>query len=179
MAAPMRSLTCRCLVGISALVSGCSKSTDTSATPEKTISRSKFEPVYRASKAIQAATGTGVTYEKFGELLQALSAEIAIAKDQELNQHEVHLMKLYDEALTHYRVSSELWSAKLQATNKIWKGGIPLMDTLAGVPETYDIPTSPQGEFPNVFILPSNSIQIVWQKADTVVDQATEVYYGR
>jgi hypothetical protein len=38
--------------------------------------------VYRASKAVQGAMGPGVTYAKFGELLQGFSTEIAIAKDR-------------------------------------------------------------------------------------------------
>jgi hypothetical protein len=75
-------------------------------TPPPTITQATFEPVYRASKAIQGATGPGVTYVKFDELLQALSTEIAIAKDQQMNDLDRKLIALYEEALAAYKLSA-------------------------------------------------------------------------
>ena len=76
------------------------------AAPPPTITQATFEPVYRASKAIQGATGPGVTYVKFDELLQALSTEIAIAKDQQMNDLDRKLIALYEEALAAYKLSA-------------------------------------------------------------------------
>src|SRR5579859_7164605 len=49
--------------------------------PKGSISAEKFEGVYRAAKSIEGATGTGVTYLRFRELLQGLSTELSILAD--------------------------------------------------------------------------------------------------
>ena len=54
----------------------------TPPTPPKPTTAT-FEPVYRAAKAVQGATQSGVTFVKFGELMQAFATEISIAKDHE------------------------------------------------------------------------------------------------
>ena len=76
------------------------------AAPPLTITQATFEPVYRASKALQGATGPGVSYAKFDELLQALSTEIAIAKDHQMNDLDRKLIALYEEALAAYKLSA-------------------------------------------------------------------------
>ena len=86
---------------------------DTRAETASTITQATFEPVYRASKAIQGATGPGVTCAEFGELLQAFSTEIAIAKDRKMNDLDRKLIALYEEALAAYNVSSNLWKTKI------------------------------------------------------------------
>jgi hypothetical protein len=76
------------------------------AAPPLTITQATFEPVYRASKALQGATGPGVSYAKFDELLQALSTEIAIAKDHQMNDLDRKLIALYEEAMAAYKLSA-------------------------------------------------------------------------
>ena len=92
---------------------GRSASLDPRAATPSTITQATFEPVYRASKVIQGATGPGLTYAEFGELLQALSAEIMIAKDHPMNDLDRKLIALYEEALTTYKFSETLWKTTL------------------------------------------------------------------
>ena len=99
--------------------------------PPPTITQATFEPVYRASKAIQGATGPGVTYPKFGELLQGLSTEIGIAKDHQMNGLDRKLIALYEEALATYNFSAELWKVKLQA-HEVYEGEIPVVKVIGG-----------------------------------------------
>ena len=47
-----------------------------------------------------------MTYAKFDELLQALSTEIAIAKDHQMNDLDRKLIALYEEALAEYKLSA-------------------------------------------------------------------------
>jgi hypothetical protein len=100
-------------------VGGCSrteptqaKSAATPAPPAPKGTTRTFEQVYRAGKVIEGATATGVTYVKYGELLQGLSTELSIAKDQPLNEADKKLVALYDGALVHYRVAGTLWTLK-------------------------------------------------------------------
>ena len=65
-----------------------------------------------------------MTYPKFGELLQGLSTEIAIAKDHEMNELDRKLIALYDEALEAYKFSAALWQRKIEAHDDHWKGEI-------------------------------------------------------
>ena len=92
---------------------GRSTSLDPRAETASTITQATFEPVYRASKAIQGASDPDVTYAEFGELLQAFSTEIAIAKDHEMNDLDRKLIALYEEALAAYNVSANLWKTKM------------------------------------------------------------------
>jgi hypothetical protein len=91
-----------------------------------TITQATFEPVYRSSKAIQGASGPGVTYAKFGELLQGLSTETGIAKDHQINDPDRQLIALYDDALRGYKFSAELWKMRLDAHSESWKGELPV-----------------------------------------------------
>jgi hypothetical protein len=171
----------------------CSKPLDPPPAPPPTITQATFEPVYRASKAIQGATGPGVTYVKFGELLQGLSTEIGIAKDHQMNDLDKKLMALYDDALSAYKFSSELWKHKINASDNVWKGEIPVAFVLNGkmtrsdgvseaelqqyalVPVDRKVPYTGR----KYQALPAEAIQMVWLKADAILKQATEMYYGR
>jgi hypothetical protein len=159
------------------------------APPAPAVTQATFEPVYRASKAIQGATGPGVTYAKFGELLQGLSTEIAIAKDHQLNEADKKLLALYDDALTAYKFSAKLWSLKIEAHNDYWKDEIPV--AFSGKPPGADVAPglTQYGLVPENRVLkltgakyqalPKEAIQFVWTKADEILNQATEMYYGR
>ena len=97
---------------------GRSTSLDTRAETASTITQATFEPVYRASKAIQGAAGPGVTYAEFGELLHALSREVAIAKDHKMTGLDRKLLALFEEALAAYNVSANLWKTKIPADDE-------------------------------------------------------------
>src|SRR6185503_16346089 len=75
-----------------------------------------FSALYRAGKTVQGATASGVTYVKFGELLQGFSTEMQIAKDHPLNDTDTSLLALYEKAFGQYQFSALLWKRKLDST---------------------------------------------------------------
>jgi hypothetical protein len=78
------------------------------------IDHAKFQPAYRAAKAIQAAVDLGnVNYLEYSSLVQALATECAILKDAEKNSKETALAERYQNILTAYTDAGTLW----QATN--------------------------------------------------------------
>ena len=157
--------------------------------PPPTITQATWEPVYRASKAIQGATGPGVTYVKFGELLQGLSTEISIARDHQMNDLDKKLLALYEESLAAYKFSATLWKIKIEAHHDMWNGEIPVVFTrgraepevAAGI-EKYGLTPVPRTVrlTGNTYeALPATTIQEMWTKADEILKRATEMYYGR
>ena len=50
--------------------------------------RTKFEPSYRAGKALESAIAVGVNYQKLSELTQTFATEIAIATDAAKTEDE-------------------------------------------------------------------------------------------
>ena len=161
------------------------------AAPKRTgppVTTATFEPVYRASKSIQGATQSGVTYIKFGELMQGLSTEISIAKDHSLNATDRELIALYDDAFTAFQASAALWKDKLE--NKREDGA--LFVALQG--ENGQMLDLPRARFATVYELPvtdrvdgtlkyktipGDSFQRVWIKANETLQKATALYYGR
>lgn len=169
------------------LTIGCSKPLDPPPAP-LTITQRIFEPVYRASKALQGATTSGVTMIQFSQLMQALSTEIAIAKDQQMNELDKKLIALYDEAFGAYQFSSALWSAKIEASSDTWGGEIPVgingkVDPAleAGL-KRFGVDPQPRTmryTGTKYHAVPAESVQVAWAKADESLAKATEMYYGR
>lgn len=155
--------------------------------PPPTVTTATFDPVYRAAKTIQGAIVSGVTYQKFGELMQSLSTEIEIAKDHKLNDADKKLLGLYQEAFAHYQVSLGLWTEKNNASEKWWKGEIPVWfekhpnPLLLAMAERYGIPVSDRtmeyglGKYKSI---PGDSVQRVWAEADKTLLGATALFYG-
>ncbi len=153
------------------------------------ITQATFEPVYRSSKAIQGAIGPGVTYVKFGELLQTFSTEIAIARDHQLSGPDKKLLALYEDALSAYKFSAALWKLKLDSHDEVWKGEIPVgfeskevsPEIARGLIKYGLVPENRMIESTGAKYqaLPAESVQFVWLKADDILKQATEMYYGR
>lgn len=166
-----------------AAASGCSKPLDPPAAT-LTITQRIFEPVYRASKALQGATAPGVTYGKFGELLQNFATEIAIARDQQMNELDKKLIGLYVEVFDAYNFSSNLWKKQIERHEDYWMGYIPVgaevspeLATKYGlVIESVKMKYGGQ-KFDGVN--GDGAIQTVWHKANEINARATEMYYGR
>jgi hypothetical protein len=173
-----------CLLGIlgAAISLGCSKQLDPPASKAPTITQATFEPVYRASKAILGATAPGVTYQRFGELLQAFSTELEIAKDHQMNDLDHSLMKLYQESFAAYQFSAMIWHWKIENTTHDWmKGEVPAAAEMADRISRFGIKVTDRvfyGRHLEMFD-PDSAIQLVWQKARDVLVQATNMYYGR
>lgn len=152
-----------------------------------TITQRIFEPVYRASKTLQGATNAGVNMLKFSELMQAFATEIAIAKDQQMNELDKQLIGLYDEAFGALQFSAVLWKAKNEAHQEWWNGEIPVGFGAKMSPEyapgiaKYELRPIDRKHASGVKYraLPGDSIQLMWAKAGETLAKATEVYYGR
>lgn len=157
------------------------------APPPPKVTTATFDPVYRAGKAIEGATAAGVSYVKFGELMQGFSTEIGIAKDHRLNEADRRLLAVYEKAFEHYQASAVLWKFKLDAGDA-FKGEIPVeidgkqlipLETLTG---TYKLTVEARtmsytGK--RYKAVPGDSAQRVWQTASATLQEATEIFYGR
>lgn len=149
-----------------------------------TINQKVFEPVYRAAKTIEGATGPGVTYPKFGELLQQLNTELVIARDQVKSDDEKKLLAQFGEVLEAYNFSMVLWKQKLEHSRsvvpgKIFLGWMEVDPELAPNLTKYGLkPNAPDGSTSSLTI-DDDAIQRTWSKAGEALKRATDAYYGR
>jgi len=97
------------------------------------IDQAKYERLYRAGKAITAATAVGVNRADFHRLLLELNTEVEIGVDKALANASNVLTKkmvlLYADAQTAYQQSEKLW--KLVPTDedeKTYKDKLPIHD---------------------------------------------------
>jgi hypothetical protein len=181
------TLTALVAVMAGTLVGACGKALDP-APAKMTVTQSVFTPVYRAAKAIEGAMGPGVTFVKFGELLQGLSTEIAIAKDQQMNEIDKRLIAKYDDLLSAYKFSAALWKKQIENSEDYWKGNIPVGFNGAISAELHEgvrtfklspVEQTMRGTGLKFLGLPRSSIQVVWAAAGDISSAATEMYYGR
>ncbi len=88
------------------------------------IKREKFTGLYEASRAVQSSTEVGVTPNELRGLVQKMATEVAIARDRARTDSEKQLVTAYDEALSVYTDSLELWDviSSLKAQNDV---GLP------------------------------------------------------
>jgi hypothetical protein len=183
-------------LGVSAAVTACGSS-----------STAIFAATYGAAKAISRATATGVTYDKFGELLQNLTTEIGIVKDHPLNDREKQLLALFEQVQADYQASATLWNVKLEARESAWLDEIPVAMQLhySDEPVTaqktlisddivakYKLPVTTRELFPrdgsiladvrelnvSVKTTPALSLQLVWRAAGESLKKATDAYLG-
>jgi hypothetical protein len=84
----------------------------------KQIDLAKFDPVYRAAKALQAATEAGVEYEEFTQKVEELATELSAVENKidSENSKEVALGGQYKKILETYRDSRELWKLENEDT---------------------------------------------------------------
>jgi len=160
------------------------------------VNQKLFEPTYRAAKALQGATTTGLTYDKYSELLQALATELSIVKDQRpTGEQNSKLLALFNETFGHYEAAGVFWKAKLDgptrgATRAV--KGIPIYfekqkadDAKLKLAESYQLPITKANaggvltsklEYRSI---PDDSPQRVWTRAAETLGKATDLYYGR
>lgn len=78
------------------------------------VDRKKFENLYRAGKAIDGATSVGVSYKKFGELLQNLATEIYVASDKAKSGNAKKMIESYSGILQMYKDSHLIWKYQIE-----------------------------------------------------------------
>jgi hypothetical protein len=77
------------------------------------LNRARFDAVYRAGKAIEAAMPIGVDYSHMGELIQRFATELSIAADQADTEQEKEVIAAYEDGLSAYRDSMTVWGWQL------------------------------------------------------------------
>lgn len=168
------------------LIDGCAKS----APPPARANTKIFEPVYRAAKTVQGATQSGVSYMKYGELLQSLSTELSIARDQvSVNPADRELLAAFEQVYRDYSAAASLWKLKTEASGELWKGEIPIefigknsSPEGKAIATGYRLPISERrAPYTNTTYLaiPGESMQMVWVYADDSLKTATDMFYGR
>lgn len=137
--------------------------------------QTKFEPLYRAAKTTQAATGVGVTYQRMGELLQTLAAEIAIAADKTETPEEGTIVSAYLEALATYKDSLSLWHAQIESYSTV----TPELEPLIAKYKLKVTELTDGGRPLGISHFDPGSIQQVWEVGSKQVDKATRLYYHK
>lgn len=127
--------------------------------------QAKFEPMYRASKTVQAATGVGVSYQQLGELLQRFATEVSIAADRSETPEEKALVAANLAALETYKDSHAVWNSTIQSYSQVTPGLQPLVGK-------YKLPVT-DGKFDH------GAIQVIWAAASEHVNKATALYYQK
>ena len=148
------------------------------------IDQKKYENLHRAAKAIQGATAVGVSYQKFGELLQNLSTEISIANDKAKSDIEKELLKGYVDVLMTYHESATVWKHKIEGARYDWipSGQVYVERELQPIVSKYSLPTEKHviritgHKFDTIS---EDSIQVIWGKANEHLEKTTKLYLGQ
>lgn len=148
------------------------------STPAGKVTAGMFDRVYRAAKAVEGATASGVNFLQFSQLLQSFASELGIIQDQNLTATDSHLAAVFREVLGHYGMSRTLWDWKIQgAGSKFLRGGEMSAIGAENIAADYKIPIrrDPDGSL----TMSNDAPQRVWVKAGEVLARATALYYGR
>ena len=97
------------------------------------VDQKKFEAVYRAGKAIEAGTDTGVNYPQYTQLLQQFQTEIAVLNGRTSGDAETKALNAYTEALNAYRQAIVFWQLKIDGASD----RIPVLETLTPIATKY------------------------------------------
>lgn len=81
---------------------------------KSTIRTEIFEPVYRVAMELKSGQELGMNRAKFGELIQRLSTEVAIAKDKAESAEEQKIADGYSQVLDIYKDAAALWDVELR-----------------------------------------------------------------
>jgi hypothetical protein len=136
-------------------------------------SRTKFEKIDRALKALQTSTEMGVQYGDFKARVEELALEYAIVKERADTPDEMALAACYGITLDYYKDSTKLWDRKfdtLQSKARInnMLGDAEILN-MAGdeLTKKYEIPVKAWPYGAGVQVLNVNEgIQKIWSYAD-------------
>lgn len=134
------------------------------------IDKKKFDNLDRVADAIQSSISSGVTYERFGELLQGFSAEIKTLSDAAHSKREGELLKEYSELLKMYQDGYLLWkfSSEFSRHNLVPEGRIYVGQDVEPIVTKYRLSTEAHIFGPTQQSwksISADSIQIIWDNA--------------
>ena len=138
---------------------------------EQEINRAKFKKLDQAAQEIKTSLNEKTSYRHFGELLQNLSAEIAVVKNKRLSKKEIELLNAYSVLLGVYQDGYILWKYKLEFApfGIVPEGRIYVSQDVEPIAFKYNLPTESHLYKPTRQYWKSiseDSIQIIWNNAD-------------
>jgi hypothetical protein len=92
------------------LLAACTSSAEKEAVAQE---KEALAQVDRSHKILQGAVQVGVTYVRFGELLQALAGERLVAKEKVTSTQGLTRIEAYARAIDFYRDGMTLWHARI------------------------------------------------------------------
>jgi len=129
-----------------------------------------FEPLYRAAKAMEAAAGSDVSYERFSDLAQRLATELLAAKDRVQSDEDRALVTLYAQAGLAYGDGLAFWREKISSSNAKLPSSIP---SIAPLVARYAIST--EGEVVDA----DSAMRRIWMAAAKTLHKAELLHDGR
>ena len=142
-----------------------------SCSSEPEIDKTKFTKLDQIAQELKTSRVAGTSYQHFGDLLQALSAEIAAVKAKALSKKEMEQLNAYSVLYGIYQDGYILWKYKLEFAPF---GIVPI----GRIYESQDVePIAFKYRFPAESHLykptrqywksiAEDSIQIIWNNAD-------------
>jgi hypothetical protein len=126
-----------------------------------------FEPTYKAASAITSATGVGVGYAAFSDLVRTLAAELDLARVKASTPEEQSIVDAADRAIAAYKDSLAVWSLKIQE-GAIISRHVPSIVALAA---KYDISQINEYNY-----RADDVLQAAWSRGAAAVDELKKVY---
>jgi hypothetical protein len=138
---------------------------------EPEMDKKKFTKLDEIAKELQVSHAAGASFKHFGDLLQALSTEIAAVKTGELSKKEKDQLNAYSVLYGIYQDGYVLWKYKLEFApfGFVPKGCIYVSQDVEPIAFKYNFPTESHLYEPTRQYWKSiseDSIQIVWNNAD-------------
>jgi hypothetical protein len=144
------------------------------------MDQQKFEPLYRAGKAIEGATSVGVSYLKLGELLQGLATEVLVYKDRTNGEEEELLVALHAKALQIYKDSLVVWKPKID-TGETLAPNVYGGREVSLLVDQYNLDAEANTRTPDLVIIKDGdaALRKMWSVADLQLQRAELVYKGK
>jgi hypothetical protein len=99
----------------------------------------KFEGVYKAAKALSAATEVGVNRVEFKQLLSTFTAQLSILEDEALTPEETLLLRGYKDVENIYRACNEMWDSTRAGDSLFWNNLFGSRETVVTAKEAQRI----------------------------------------
>jgi hypothetical protein len=153
----------------------CSKSKEPS---KAVIDQTKFEPLYRAAKAIDASLSVSITLPDYRKGIQAMATEVSIAKDKAVAPEEQKLVELYSDTLSVYQDGLEIWDKKLELQAKYeFSKAIPCAtEQITQIANRYNLNCIEWPGSSGIVVIPNDTLQYLWAVAGTRLRKANASY---
>jgi len=140
---------------------------------------SQIDGAYRAIKMMEGAIGVGVSYARYGELLQDASGELLIAQQRATSASERAAVARYSRALSHYNDAYVLWTEKVDDAKYsfIPEGKILVSGKVATVVKQQWLQTEERRIATSTFSFVSeDALQLLWSRAGQETARADSLY---